>query len=151
MIMERKVKKLEFNAPTISYKRDPLDVFVHIDFIQRWFNVLDVEKLREKGAHTNVVYGKDGKVYTFREAFLTGFKGIFNNDYRMLVQDDSGNLWVLKKDWVKTFQQISVSNVKKYNVKTYQDILFLMSEFYLDKDFYERAVNKILTEVNKTL
>ena len=147
--MDRNVKQLEFIIPTISYKQEPLDLFVHIDFIQRWFKVLNLDKLREHGIHTNVVFGKNGGKYVFREAFFRGFKDIFNNDFRMVVQNECGDMWVLNRDWVKTFQQISVNSVDSYKIRTYRDVLFHMAEFYLDGESYSKTVERCFIEMNK--
>lgn len=43
--MDRNVKQLEYVSPEIKYKNGPMDTFVHVDFIHRWFGVIDTKKM----------------------------------------------------------------------------------------------------------
>lgn len=80
--MDRNVKQLEYVSPEIKYKNGPMDTFVHVDFIHRWFGVIDTKKMVKYGAHANVVFGADKRQYTFREGWLIGFRRIPESEVR---------------------------------------------------------------------
>lgn len=103
--MDRNVKQLEYVSPEIKYKNGPMDTFVHVDFIHRWFGVIDTKKMVKYGAHANVVFGTDKRQYTFREGWLIGFRRIPESEARVIVQNEKSDTWVLRRDWAKVFEK----------------------------------------------
>lgn len=146
--MDRNLKKLEFISPEIKYENNPLDIFVHVDFIHRWFGVIDTEKMRKFGSHTNVVFGKDKRQYTFREAYLIGFRRIPENDIRMVVQNEKSDTWVLRKDWLKTFEKMNSQKASDFRISSYKDVLDEMAEYFMGGDEFKNAtfLYKIIEE-----
>lgn len=137
--MDRNVKQLEYVSPEIKYKNGPMDTFVHVDFIHRWFGVIDTKKMVKYGAHANVVFGTDKRQYTFREGWLIGFRRIPESEARVIVQNEKSDTWVLRRDWVKVFEKMTPQKAADFKISSYKDVLDEMAEYFMDGDEFKTA------------
>lgn len=148
--MDRNVKQLEYVSPEIKYKKDPLDIFPHADFIGRWFKVINYEKMLKNGAHANYVFGKDKRTYTFREGVMIGFRRIPESETRMIVQNEKSDTWVLRRDWLKVFEKMTPQKAADFKITSYKDVLDEMAEYFMNGDDFKNATFLCkITETNK--
>lgn len=138
--MNRNVRKLEYVSPEIRYKNSPMDTFVHVDFIHRWFGVIDTNKMVKHGSHDNVVFGKEKQQYTFREGYLIGFRRIPDSETRVIVQNEKSDTWVLRRDWAKVFEKMTPQKSADFKITSYKDVLDEMAEYFMNGEEFKAAM-----------
>lgn len=128
----------EDGTACIIYKPQILNIFLHIDFVNRWFKgkLINISKI--ENPRSNYLIDSNGIKFTFRLAQFKNFNKIKNDSVLTIVEKEgTGDVWIMKPQWM--------TETKLYTdkpVSTYEELLRISSLFSADGELMKRLIKK---------
>lgn len=98
-----------------------INLFSHIDFMNRWFNgILDLNKIKDKRG--NVLVDAQGEQFTFRYARFYNFKSVEAGKLMpVCYKESTGDFWILHPVWITKTAPLRLDGT--FHPKRYEDVL----------------------------
>lgn len=110
------------NQAFIDYQNlRKINLFSHIDFMNRWFNgIIDINKIKDKRGNVLVTAG--GEKFVFRYAKFYGFNQVENGKVLpVCYKESTGDFWILHPVWITKTAPLRLE--EGFKPKRYEEIL----------------------------
>jgi len=137
------------NQAFIDYQNlRKINLFSHIDFMNRWFNgVLDVSKIKDKRG--NVLVDAQGERFVFRYARFYNFNSVEAGKMMpVCYKESTGDFWILHPVWITKTAPLRLDDT--FHPKKYEDVLERTMLYKADGSTMKNLIaNSRIVELNK--
>lgn len=137
------------NQAFIDYQNlRKINLFSHIDFMNRWFNgIIDVSKIKDKRGNVLVTAG--GDQFVFRYAKFYNFNQVENGKVLpVCYKEGTGDFWILHPVWITRTAPLRLE--EGFKPKRYEEILERTMLYKAPGDVMRNLIEKSrIVELNK--